>query len=307
MPNPFLGRRTTVLFSLFILPILAYCRPAIAAKCEEDPGVYESANYTVRRVRIDSPLGWLFGSVDSANSQILTDKDMPIKKHERFTKQAFDDGFIFVNNNFNPLQVVRRARFAARVAYPDIENCDGGQLDVVYRVYSLSLSNYLVRTFELGGKQEQSRAVPATRATRRLARFFVQPYAGYNRSRAVFGGANLFAEMPADFIESLTLKSSGSASSSEISFNANGSRERERGPIRYTEWDFEYLRDDTQGGAIDLRRATGRGHILAATRPMGGHELMLRFGGAIEGGNRQTGENVAALPADALAASGHKA
>lgn len=296
-----------MLFSLLILPILAYCRPAIAAKCEKAPEFYESKKYTVRSVRIDSPLGWLFGSVNSANSQILTDQDMPIKKHDLFTKQAFDDGFIFVNNNFNPLQVVRRARFAARVAYPDIENCDDGQLDVVYKVYSLSLSNYLVRTFELGRKQEQSRAVPETRATRRLARFFIQPYAGYNRSRALLGGANLSAEMPTDFIESLSLKSSGSSSSSEVSFNANGSRERERGPIRYTEWDFGYLRDDTQGGATDLKRATGRGQILAATRSIGGHELMLRFGGAIEGGNRQTGEDVAALPADALASSGHKA
>ena len=296
-----------MLFSLFLLATLAYSPPTFAAQCHDDPKTYEQAGYTVRHVRIDTPLDWLFGSVGDAVKQILTDKDMPIREHDRFTKQAFDDGFIFVNNNFNPLQVVRGARFAARVAYPDIDDCDESQLDVVYRVYSLSLSNYLVRNFELGGKQEESRAVPETRATSRLSHLFVQPNVGYNRSRAVFGGADLSAQLPNRFIENLSLKSSGSTSSSEVGLDASGARERERGLIRYTEWNFEYLRDDTQGGALDIKRATGRAQILAATRPIGGLGATLRFGGTLEGGNRQSDENAAALPPDALASSGHKA
>jgi hypothetical protein len=302
-----LGRRATVLFALFLFAILACSQSALAAKCEDDAEAYEKAGYTVRQVRIDTPVDWLFGSVGDAVKRILTDKDMPIKAHDSFTTQAFDDGFIFVNNNFNPLQAVPKARFAARLAYPFIENCDSSQLDVVYRVYSLSLSNHLIRTFELGGKQEVSRAVPETRATRRLAQFFVQPNVGYNRSRAVFGGASLSAQIPNGFIKNVSLKSSGSSSSSEVSLDASGSRERERGFIRYTEWDFEYFRDDTEEGALDLKRATGRAQIIAATRPIGGPELTLRFGGAVEGGNRQTDESAVALPADALASSGHKA
>lgn len=300
-------RRATVLFSLFLFAILAYSQPAFAAKCEDDAEAYEKAKYKVRQVRIDTPVDWLFGSVGDAVKRILTDKDMPIKAHDPFTTQAFDDGFIFVNNNFNPLQAVPKARFAARLAYPFIENCDGSQLDVVYRVYSLALSNYLIRNFELGGKQEVSRAVPETGATRRLAHFFVQPNIGYNRSRAVFGGASLSAQVPNRFIKNVSLKSSGSSSSSEVGLDASGSRERERGFIRFTEWDFEYFRDDTEEGALDLKRATGRAQILAATRPIGGHELTLRFGGAVEAGNRQTDENAAVLPADALASNGHKA
>lgn len=296
-----------MLFFLFLFAILAYSQPAFAAKCKDDPDAYQKAAYKVRQVRIDAPVDWLFGTVGNALKRILTDKDMPIKAHDLFTTQAFDDGFIFVNNHFNPLQVVPKARFAARVSYPDIENCDGSQLDVVYRVYSLSLSNYLIRTFELGGEREVGRAVPETRATSRVAHYFVQPYVGYNRSRAVFGGASLSAQIPNRFIKSLDLKSSGSSSSSEVGLDASGSRERERGLIRYTEWNFEYFRDDTQGGALDLKRGTGRAQILAATRPIGGPELTLRFGGAVEGGNRQTDENTAALPADALASSGHKA
>ncbi len=296
-----------MLFALFLFAILACSQSALAAKCEDDAEAYEKAGYTVRQVRIDTPVDWLFGSVGDAVKRILTDKDMPIKAHDSFTTQAFDDGFIFVNNNFNPLQAVPKARFAARLAYPFIENCDSSQLDVVYRVYSLSLSNHLIRTFELGGKQEVSRAVPETRATRRLAQFFVQPNVGYNRSRAVFGGASLSAQIPNGFIKNVSLKSSGSSSSSEVSLDASGSRERERGFIRYTEWDFEYFRDDTEEGALDLKRATGRAQIIAATRPIGGPELTLRFGGAVEGGNRQTDESAVALPADALASSGHKA
>ena len=296
-----------MLFSLFLFAILAYSHPAFAAKCEDKEEAYEKDKYTVRHVRIDTPVDWLFGSVGDAIKRILTDKDMPIKAHHFFTTKAFDDGFIFVNNNFNPLQAVPKARFAARLAYPFIENCDGSQLDVVYRVYSLSLSNYLIRNFELGGKREVSRAVPETQTTSRLAHFYVQPNVGYNRSRAVFGGASLLAQIPSRFINNVSLESSGSTSSSEVGLDASGSRERERGLIRYTEWNFEYFRDDIQEGALDLKRATGRAQILAATRPIGDQELTLRFGGAIEGGNRQTDENAAELPADALASSGHKA
>ena len=301
------GRRAALLFSLFLLATLSHSRAAFAAKCTGEPKDYESAGYTVRLVRIDSPLGWLFGSVKSAGAEILKAKEMPIKAGDPFTKQAYDDGFIFVNNRFDPLRGEDGARFAARAAYPDIENCDAGHLDVVYRVYSLSFSTYLIRTYELGGKQEVARAVPNTNATRRLARFFIQPYAGYNRSRSVFGGASLSTEIPSGLIKSLTLNASGSSSSSEVALDASGSRERERGLVRYTEWDFEYSRDDTQGGATDLKRATGRGQILAATRPIGAREIILRFGGAIEGGNRQTSENASTLPADVLASSGHKA
>jgi hypothetical protein len=301
------GRRVVALFSLLLLTVLTCSTPAFAAKCQDTPQAYEKAQYTVRRVRIAAPLGWLFGTVKSATDEILNDKEMPIKANTLFTKQAYDDGFIFVNNKFDPIRRARGSRFAARAAYPELENCDGVQLDVVYRVYSFAFSNYLVRTFELGGKDEEARAVPETDATSRLARFFVQPYAGYNRSRSTFGGASLSVEMQNGFVKELSLRASGSSSSSDVGFNASGSRERDRGSIRYTEWSFEYEREDTQGGAIDLKRATGRAQILAATREIGPGELVLRFGGAVEGGNRQTGERAVALPADALADSGHKA
>src|SRR5258705_9592649 len=97
------GRRATVLFSLFLFAISAYSQPTFGAKCADDTEAYEKAKYTVRQVRIDTPVDWLFGSVGEAVKRILMDKDMPIKARDRFTAQAFDDGFIFVNNNFNPL------------------------------------------------------------------------------------------------------------------------------------------------------------------------------------------------------------
>jgi len=303
------GRRASALFSLCLLAILAQVRPTFAEKCTDDPEAYETAQYTVRRVRIDTPLAWLLASVGNVTDQILTDKEMPIKANDDFRKQAFDDGFVFVNNKFPPLQVRPGTRFASRAAYPDIENCNATtkHLDIVYRVYSLSFSNYLTRTFEFRRKEEASRGVPETTATKRLSQFMVRPYAGYNRSRGVFGGTSFSAQVPTQFIKNVTLNSSGSSSSSEISFNASGSRERERGPVRYTEWDFEYFRTDVPSGAVDLKRATGRAQIIAATRSLGSKELIVRFGGSVEGGNRQTDLAAVELPSDAIASSGHKA
>ncbi|MCA1573976.1 MAG: hypothetical protein LC770_05445, partial [Acidobacteria bacterium] len=44
------------------------------------PEFYERGSYTIHEVKIDSPLGWLFGSVDQKLKDITSDPEMPIKK-----------------------------------------------------------------------------------------------------------------------------------------------------------------------------------------------------------------------------------
>jgi hypothetical protein len=309
------GGRAFALSSLFLLMLSAGARPALAAKCSGDPEDYDG-KYTVRRVRIDAPLGWLFASVRNVTKNILQDKEMPLKEGKTFVKQNFDDGFIFVRKKFQELQTNPEARFTTRVAYPDIENCDTGkqgltgkpELDVVYRVYTISFSNTLMRTFEVGAKEEVNRGVPDTTAPRRLARYFFQPYAGYNRSRGgALGGTKFTARVDSKLIKTLSLDAAGAGSGSEVRFDATGSREREQGPVRYVEWDFEYFHTDVPSDVVDLARATGRGQIIAATRPFGARELILRFGAAVEGGNRQTDLTGSGLTAEDIADSGHRA
>lgn len=302
------GRGATAILSLVFLSNIFQAQAAKESKCREDPKTYEERRYTVRRVRIDTPLSWLFGSVNDAVDGILSDAEMPIKAGQTFRKQPYDDGFIFVDKKFPQLQVNLGTRLITNAAYPGLSDCDDQtkQLDVVYRVYSLAFSSYLTRTFEAGRKEEISRGVPETKATRRLARFFVQPFVAYNRSRSLSGGTKFSAQVPTSFVKTMAIDVSGSSSNSEVRASAAGSREREKGPIRFIEWDFEYFRSDVPSNDVELKRGTGRGQLLAVTRPLGQGELVVRFGGAVEGGNRQTNLTPADVLPDDVARSGYK-
>jgi hypothetical protein len=143
-------------------------------KCVEPANFYEDNSYTVREVRIDSPLGWLFGSVDRKLSEILDDPAMPIKKGIRFRKQDEDAGFIRVKEKFPELTVSKTNRFAFRLARPTLENCDktAAKLDVVYRVYTFGFSNFLSPLFDGGNRDDVKRAVVDTPATQVLAKYF---------------------------------------------------------------------------------------------------------------------------------------
>jgi hypothetical protein len=307
MLNGLSGRGILLLAALGLFSSFAQAQASDEARCKEEPQFYADHHYKVRRVRIDTPLAWLFGAVKEQVEQILSAPGMPIKKDDPFRKHPYDAGHLFIKQNLPDLVAPPGTRLAAQVTYPSLANCDPKtqQLDVVYRVYAISFSGYLIRTFEVGRKDEVSRGVIKTEATKRLARNFVQPYAGYNGSRNLFGGTKYTAVVGSGLVEKLTLDAAGSSSSAEVRANASGSKEWDKGAIRYAEWAGEYHFYDVPGDPFRLKRGTVRAQFLAATRPFGADEFTLRFGGAVEGGNRQTEDNGRVLPVNA-ADTGHK-
>jgi len=295
---------------LYLILFLLYVPASVAqqTKCAEDAKHYEDQQYQVRKVRIDTPLSWLFSSVQQALDGILLAPEMPIKAKDPFQKQPYDDGFLFIKERFDQLQTNTSARMTVGLAFPSLANCDDKtkQLDVVYRVYSISLSGSLTRQFEVGRKDEFARGVIETKSTRSLARFFVQPFVNYNRSRSVFGGTKFTATIPNAALKTISIDASGSSSSSEVRATVGGSRERERGVFRREEWAADYFRSDVPSNDVALARGTGGGYFAATTRPLGASELIMNLGGAVEGGNRQTDlAAVAVLPGD-VARSGYK-
>lgn len=307
-------RAKALFLCLFFIPLST--APAMAqdtdeAACKKDPAFYEAQGYRVRSVRIDTPLGWLFSSVARVTKNIISADDMPIKSGHTFQKHTYDAGHLFVEKHLPELNVARGGRIAARFSAPSLANCDPNstpkKLDVVYRVYDISFSGNLSRTFELGKKEEVSRGVAGTKATRRLAKYFVQPYAGYNGSREVFGGTKFTMAVASGPVDKLSVEAAGSPSSSQVRAAGGGTFDREAGLIRYAEWITEYEYTDSPGDDFRLRGGTGRAQIIAATKPVGAAEFVLRFGGAVEGGNRQlVEEGLATAGADAPD-TGHKA
>jgi hypothetical protein len=255
----------------------------------------------VHDVRIDSPLGWLFGSVDEKLKAIISDPSMPIKKGAAFRKFDEDEGFIKVKESFPDLTVSPVDRIAVRVAKPTLQNCDeqAKTLDVVYRVYTIGFSNYLSRAFETGKKEEIKRSVVDTHATEVLANYFPQPFAGYNRTRKLFGGTKLSIKQPSGPLQKISLEASGSSNGSEEKAEATGERDFSTGLIRHLEYQFRYLHSDLPTTSTRLKEGSGLGQIIVATRAFGSKELVLRFGASTEGGNKQTElTRVQVLPGD---------
>ena len=278
------------LMTLLLLSSLATAQSTKGNKCTESPKSYETDNYRVHDVRIDSPLGWLFGSVEQKLKAILSDPSMPIKKGRPFRKADEDEGFIKVKESFPELTVSPIDRIAVRVAKPTLQNCDAQTktLDVVYRVYTIGFSYYLSRAFETGQKEEVKRSVVDTHATELLADYFPQPVIGYNHSRNLYGGTKLTIKQPRGLLDRISLEALGSSRSSEEKAEATGERDFRTGFIRHLEYQFRYSHSDIPSTSTRLKEGSGLGQIIAASRAFGSKELVLRFGASTEGGNKQT-------------------
>jgi len=281
----FLSAAILVLWTSF-----AAAAPLAGNQCTESPKTYEEANYRVGDVRIDTPLDWLFRSVDRKLNAILSDPSMPIKKGALFRKIDEDEGFIKVKQSFPELAVGPMDRIAVRLAKPTLQNCDtqAKTLDVVYRVYTLSFSYYLSRAFETGKKDEVKRSVLETGATRLLANYFPQPLFGYNRSRNLFGGSRLTIQQPADLLDKIVLDVSGSSRSSAAKAEAIGERDFQNGFIRHLDYQLLYSHSDMPSTSTALKEGLGLTQIIAATRILGSRELILRFGASFDAGHKQT-------------------
>jgi hypothetical protein len=269
--------------------------------------VKEYDGYKVADVRIDSPLGWLFPSVTHRLNELLADPEMPLKKDQRFSRDDFYAGFTFLNSNFPALQVNPFNRVAVRLAGPSLADCDEGKrtLIAVYRVYHLGIPDLLTSSFERRAEELAARSVVETPATKRLANYFPQPFMGYNRSRDLFGGAKLTINQPGDIFDKITLNASGSASSLVARAEMHGSRNFMKGALRHAEWRVGHRYSDTPSDAMRLKESATVGQIAVATRPIGAAELIVRFGGAVEGGHQQTDVDQRRLSPTDLARTGY--
>lgn len=300
-------RRALCLLCLLLLPASTRARTVSSGQCSEAPAFYEREGYSVHDVRVETPLDWLLKSVDQRLTAILSDPAVPLRKGDIYRKADSDATFIRLKNTFPELTVDPLDRVAVRIATPALENCDeqSKTVDVVFHVYTFSVSYYVSRIFESASKDQLKRSVVATAATERLADYFPQPFAGYNGSRGLFGGTRLSVRRPGGFLDKIYLQASGSASSSAVEAEASGSREDDVGFFRHLDYRLGYRYSDIRGGAVGLKESSGLLQLAGASRSMGDAELLVRFGGLLEGGNKDAGVAPAQVAAGDVAQGGY--
>ena len=299
------GRKILAVVIFVLLSAIGSADGETQLKCDLTPQDYQDRNYAVREVRFDTPLEWLFGSIKEELKDLLLDPEMPIKPGKTFLKGDFNDSLLFVRSHFPELTVTRAERVKVRIAKPGLANCDeqAKSLDVVYHVYTLGFSYYLTRAFETGAKDEVKRSVVETSATKALANYFPSPFGGYNRSRSLFGGTKVSIKQPGGLLDNIILEGSGSSSSAVGLAEGDGFRDYGTGLVRHLEYRFRYYYSNLPGGNIKLKGGSGLGQFFAATRSIGPSELVIRFGGLAEGGNKLTDVDPTRVASGNLASS----
>lgn len=294
----FRGSLTLVLLGAFF--ILSFGQDC---KDSED---YDGQNYKIRHVRVSTPLGWLLSSVDDNIRVLINNPEMPVKEQDVFSSNHAAQGYVWLRRNFPELKVSPDSRFAIRLGGNSIANCDEQtkSLDVVYKLFVFSPSYYYSRAYEIGGEPALKRATVDTDATQKLANYKVQPYFGYNNTRKVFAGTKFTATLPNSFINKFEIDAAGSSQSSEVKFAAVGTDNYQKGLFRYSEWRLGYRFSSVPSDRAKLRQGEGSGQVYLASRGFTEKDLILRFGGALESGNRQSDDLRAIVPPSNLRNSG---
>ncbi len=288
---------------ILILMVFVFVISAIGQDCTvpddakskfEDPAdYYLSLKYKVRDVRVSAPLGWLFPSVDK-DIKALAAGNPYVKAQDEFDPNRAANAYIWVKEALPPLEVDKQTRIAVRFGGNTIENCHDGELDVVLKFFVFNPSIYYGRTFEFGGTDDLKRTTVKTKSTEGLSRFSVQPYVSYNSTRRIYAGTKFSAKINNLVVREFDLNVSGSPNSFRVTASGEGVKDFKKGFINHAEWraGYDFSRIPTDFGK--LKSGSGFGQFYLASRSIGKNDLIFRFGGAIEGGNRQA-ENFAGV------------
>jgi hypothetical protein len=283
---------------MFAVSFLA--SPATAQECSHprDWSFYSRGDYTVREVRIESPIDFLHAVARTLDS---IKPSLPLQAGAVFSATRASDGRALIRERLAAADQGVEQSFRLLVVIGRIENCNEAgptrQLDLVYKAFTTNYNAYLSHSFEL--KQSEIEQPATTAATgNATGMLLIKPFFGYNRTRQLFGGAQLTARIPGGVFDSLRFAGSGSPSSNVEELELSGTRVPQKSILNRLEYRLVYSHSDIPAGANRLKEGKLLAQLFGATKPLGANSLVFRFGASLEGGNQQTQSNQALASGD---------
>jgi hypothetical protein len=303
------------LLALACLPAVASARTPDAAgrRCQQPAHFYEERRYVVRKIRV-STVADLFGvgkkqlAAELAAAQAaLRPEGQGLTEGQEF--KNITGYFALQTTLAERLQTIRpgeRFKFAYVTSYLDACDDDASPptLEVVYRVFSTEPLSYVTSIAETRF-DKITRALVPQKLLGGVSEAFPEPLVGYDRSRGLFAGAHVAETFEGPLFNKFDAEVTGSGGSAEAGAGLSGTGDFE-GPVSHLEWRLGYRYSDIPSDDVRLREATGLGHLFGATRPFG-PGVVLRFGGSVEGGHRQSDLPQAAVPTGDPADASHGA
>lgn len=268
---------------------------------------FETAGYLVRRSRIEDPfdfLPWVRIRQKRAAAKIAALVDGKPFLYSTARDQARE---IIEQENFLP--DTSDVRVKIRLELLSVENCSDRSLDVVYRVYSTQIMPVLsslpeTRTTERRSPQEAAGMTRVDVPSRSPVDF--TPIAGYDSTNKLAGGARLeitpkrLWKLP---FNSLFLEALGSSEMGNVSAALTGSNDSE-GWLAHSEWLLNYNYYSLPTGEGNIKGGDFSAQFTGVTKALAQGNLTLRFGGLLEGGNRQSALRNVRLAENTVPSSG---
>jgi len=240
--------------------------------CGPDLGAYQ--DYRVLQVKIKNLIGFL--SPWAADYPVLS-RQLELRAGETFSMSKLSQDNVLINRTFAASTSVQKLKVV--VTTPQLLDCDpdARTLRVVYRVFTNLLATSIAPTIEQETNESER---PATTGAVRASPpgYFVRPIAGYNQTLGTFGGLDFFATSGKFRLRSESQFSGNSKAGHVEVAGSNGSSLRYAGT-------FEYL--DTPAGAARAQEAKLTARFSGLTKELSGQHVLLRYGGALEGGHQQ--------------------
>lgn len=268
----------------------------------------EKQGFTVRSVRIDDPfdfLPWIKARQRRAADQITTlIKDKPFT----YTTAAGKALDIIETENFLPDTSDTRVKL--RLELVTVANCAAGNVDLIYRIYSTQIMPVLSARPEERVKERETPQDPAGQTTVKTASpFHFTPTAVYDSTDLLAGGGR-FEFTPRKFwklpFKSAIIKGEASSRMHNVYAALEGAYDSDQtgGWLAHAEWLVNFAHFSLPTGAGDIRG----GHLTAqfdgVTKPLLNGNVSLRFGAALDGGNRQTEPGTLLLAPDTVPNAG---
>lgn len=252
----------------------------------------EQQGFTVRSVRIDDPfdfLPWIKARQKRAADQITTlIKDKPFT----YTTAAGKALEIIETENFLP--DTSDARVKLRLELVTVANCTAGNVDLIYRIYSTQIMPVLSARPEERVKERETPQDPAGQTTVETASpFHFTPTAVYDSTDLLAGGGR-FEFTPRKFwklpFKSAIIKGEASSRMHNVYAALEGAYDSDQtgGWLSHAEWLVNFAHFSLPTGVGDIRGGHLTAQFEGVTKPLLNGNVSLRFGAALDGGNRQT-------------------
>jgi len=283
---------------------------ALAAGPQPCPGTldfYETNGYTVRKIEMESPFGFLSivrGQLDGIKA------GLPLKEKGPFSKEDYAASFKQVHNAVDGDGAFGNSPAKFVFVSDNIQDCQVGAktVDVAYHVYSTDPILASPKTPEARQTQMDQPATATAQANTKSSYTFM-PLAGYDHSRRGFGGGEITSAVPGKIFNDFELAASGSSSSRILDAEMDGEKAPHKTLLDRIEYHLAYNNSDVPASNLQLARGVmdlrATGFSTPKDTPVA--KFSFRYGASVEGGNQQSGLVPAAASAGVVTNSRYAA